>query len=30
LLVTAHEPFPPWGRIVATGDGLPTYRWERC
>ena len=27
LLVTAHEPFPPWGRIVATGDG---FRWQRC
>jgi glyoxylase-like metal-dependent hydrolase (beta-lactamase superfamily II) len=27
LLVTAHEPFPPWGRIVDTGDG---YRWQRC
>jgi len=26
LLVTAHEPFPPWGRIVPTGDG---YRWQR-
>ena len=26
LLVTAHEPFPPWGRIVAAGDG---YRWQR-
>ena len=27
LLVTAHEPFPPWGRIVPTGEG---YRWQRC
>jgi glyoxylase-like metal-dependent hydrolase (beta-lactamase superfamily II) len=27
LLATAHEPFPPWGRIVAAGDG---YRWQRC
>ena len=27
LLVTAHELFPPWGRIVATGDG---FRWQRC
>jgi glyoxylase-like metal-dependent hydrolase (beta-lactamase superfamily II) len=27
LLVTAHEPFPPWGRIVPAGDG---YRWQRC
>ena len=27
LLVTAHEPFPPWGRIVPTNDG---YRWRRC
>ena len=27
LLVTGHEPFPPWGRIVASGDG---YRWQRC
>ena len=26
LLVTAHEPFPPWGRIVVAGDG---YRWQR-
>jgi glyoxylase-like metal-dependent hydrolase (beta-lactamase superfamily II) len=26
LLVTAHEPFPPWGRIVAAGNG---YRWQR-
>lgn len=26
LLATAHEHFPPWGRIVAVGDG---YRWER-
>ena len=26
LLVTAHEPFPPWGRIVAAGDD---YRWQR-
>jgi glyoxylase-like metal-dependent hydrolase (beta-lactamase superfamily II) len=27
LLATAHEPFPPWGRIVAVGDG---HRWQRC
>jgi glyoxylase-like metal-dependent hydrolase (beta-lactamase superfamily II) len=27
LVATAHEPFPPWGRIVAAGDG---YRWQRC
>jgi glyoxylase-like metal-dependent hydrolase (beta-lactamase superfamily II) len=26
LLVTAHEPFPPWGRIVPTDEG---YRWQR-
>ena len=26
LLVTAHEPFPPWGRIVVADDG---YRWQR-
>lgn len=26
LLVTAHETFPPWGRIVV--DGLE-YRWQR-
>ena len=26
LLVTAHEPFPPWGRIVSAGEG---YRWQR-
>ena len=26
VVVTAHERFPPWGRIVAVGDG---YRWER-
>jgi glyoxylase-like metal-dependent hydrolase (beta-lactamase superfamily II) len=26
LLVTAHEPFPPWGRIIVAGDG---YRWQR-
>jgi glyoxylase-like metal-dependent hydrolase (beta-lactamase superfamily II) len=26
LIVTAHEPFPPWGRIVVAGDG---YRWQR-
>ena len=25
-LVFAHEPFPPWGQIVATADG---NRWER-
>jgi hypothetical protein len=22
----AHEPFPPWGRIVRSGEG---YRWQR-
>jgi glyoxylase-like metal-dependent hydrolase (beta-lactamase superfamily II) len=27
LAITAHEPFPSWGRIVATGDG---YRWQRA
>jgi glyoxylase-like metal-dependent hydrolase (beta-lactamase superfamily II) len=27
LLATAHEPFPPWGRIVRTSDG---YLWRRC
>jgi glyoxylase-like metal-dependent hydrolase (beta-lactamase superfamily II) len=27
LAMTAHEPFPPWGRIVNDGTG---YRWERC
>ena len=27
LLATAHEPFPPWGRIVDASDG---YRWQRC
>jgi glyoxylase-like metal-dependent hydrolase (beta-lactamase superfamily II) len=27
LLVTAHEAFPPWGRIVEDGDG---FHWERC
>jgi glyoxylase-like metal-dependent hydrolase (beta-lactamase superfamily II) len=27
LVVSAHEPFPPWGRIVA--DGID-FRWERC
>jgi glyoxylase-like metal-dependent hydrolase (beta-lactamase superfamily II) len=27
VVVTAHERFPPWGRIVAAGDG---YRWERA
>ena len=27
LVMTAHERFPPWGRIVAAGDG---FRWERC
>jgi glyoxylase-like metal-dependent hydrolase (beta-lactamase superfamily II) len=27
LLATAHEPFPPWGRIVDAGNG---YRWQRC
>jgi glyoxylase-like metal-dependent hydrolase (beta-lactamase superfamily II) len=26
LLVTAHEPFRPWGRIVPADDG---YRWQR-
>jgi glyoxylase-like metal-dependent hydrolase (beta-lactamase superfamily II) len=26
VVVTAHEPFPPWGRIVPVGTG---YRWER-
>jgi glyoxylase-like metal-dependent hydrolase (beta-lactamase superfamily II) len=26
LVMTAHERFPPWGRIVASGDG---FRWER-
>ena len=26
LVINAHEPFPPWGRIVAAGDG---FRWER-
>ena len=26
LVVSAHEPFPPWGRIVADGAG---FRWER-
>jgi glyoxylase-like metal-dependent hydrolase (beta-lactamase superfamily II) len=26
LVVSAHEPFPPWGRIVADGIG---FRWER-
>jgi glyoxylase-like metal-dependent hydrolase (beta-lactamase superfamily II) len=26
LVVTTHERFPPWGRIVAAGDG---YRWQR-
>ncbi|MDF3016850.1 MAG: fold metallo-hydrolase [Thermomicrobiales bacterium] len=26
LLATAHEPFPPWGRIVDGGNG---YRWQR-
>jgi glyoxylase-like metal-dependent hydrolase (beta-lactamase superfamily II) len=26
LVVTAHEPFPPWGRIVTASDG---YRWQR-
>jgi glyoxylase-like metal-dependent hydrolase (beta-lactamase superfamily II) len=25
LVVTAHEPFPPWGRIIASDDG---YRWQ--
>jgi glyoxylase-like metal-dependent hydrolase (beta-lactamase superfamily II) len=27
LLMTAHEMFPPWGRIISDGD---RYRWERC
>ena len=27
VVVTAHERFPPWGRIVAAGDG---YRWDRA
>jgi glyoxylase-like metal-dependent hydrolase (beta-lactamase superfamily II) len=27
LLATAHEPFPPWGRIAVAGAG---YRWQRC
>lgn len=26
LLISAHEPFPPWGRILADGEG---YRWQR-
>jgi glyoxylase-like metal-dependent hydrolase (beta-lactamase superfamily II) len=26
LVINAHEPFPPWGRIVAVDDG---YRWVR-
>jgi glyoxylase-like metal-dependent hydrolase (beta-lactamase superfamily II) len=26
LVVTGHERFPPWGRIVSTAGG---YRWER-
>jgi glyoxylase-like metal-dependent hydrolase (beta-lactamase superfamily II) len=26
LVVSAHAPFPPWGRIVADGIG---FRWER-
>lgn len=26
LLITAHEHFPPWGRIVPDGAG---YRWQR-
>jgi glyoxylase-like metal-dependent hydrolase (beta-lactamase superfamily II) len=26
LLTFAHERFPPWGRVVRTGDG---YRWQR-
>jgi len=26
LVVTTHERFPPWGRIIAAGDG---YRWQR-
>jgi glyoxylase-like metal-dependent hydrolase (beta-lactamase superfamily II) len=27
LLATAHEHFPPWGRIIRDGD---RYRWERA
>lgn len=27
LAMTTHEPFPPWGRIVADGNG---YRWQRA
>lgn len=27
LAMTAHERFPPWGRIVAHDGG---FRWERC
>lgn len=27
LVMTAHEQFPPWGRVVATESG---YRWQRC
>jgi glyoxylase-like metal-dependent hydrolase (beta-lactamase superfamily II) len=27
LAMTAHERFPPWGRIAAEGEG---FRWERC
>jgi hypothetical protein len=27
LAMTAHEQFPPWGRIVAHNGG---YRWQRC
>jgi glyoxylase-like metal-dependent hydrolase (beta-lactamase superfamily II) len=26
LAMTTHEPFPPWGRVVAAGNG---YRWQR-
>jgi glyoxylase-like metal-dependent hydrolase (beta-lactamase superfamily II) len=26
LVASAHEPFPPWGRIIADGIG---FRWER-
>jgi glyoxylase-like metal-dependent hydrolase (beta-lactamase superfamily II) len=27
LVITGHERFPPWGRIVSTNAG---YRWERA
>jgi hypothetical protein len=26
LVAFAHEPFPPWGRIVGADGG---YRWQR-